>query len=545
MPGKLSLCVGLPILLKKNQAVELGITNGAEATVVGWKSREFIKGVKTVDVVFAQLMSPGLATQIPGLPPNIVPIQAETMSITVVCPDDSKLSISRTQVPILPNFAMTDYACQGRTRPFNVIDLKDCKTHQSAYVMLSRGQSLSRLCIIQDFDPMCLSSGTTRSLLHEFRDLEILNDITKMRLHGTLPSSIEGAVKNDLIQAYQRHFGHSHKPESTDEYLRWPSHASGDIFEDLSSRIFISKSARKRQRSLSFTIPNKKTPTIAIYGNGLLDTPQPTSQGVFKGASWQNNSCAYDCLTTALFLLKQARDVRQDMYGIWNASQYTQALDINGDGDAFNISRLNSLRDNFRRELRQIDNELRADLVSVFRVANHLFPVRHTSRPYCLSCGSEIWNTLSCDSFITSKISISLSETENTIQTCIQALLDSRLCDRCEYPATKGDIVFEVARTVLPVEIHCQCPLWDTIEINEDMELTLTPTEVWKYSLAAVIYLGSGHFTAKYRTVTRDDEYDGLRQMGAVVTSVKDSWKMHGHRKAACLIYILIDKTLK
>ena len=93
---------------------------------------------------------------------------------------------------------------------------------------------------------------------------------------------------------------------------------------------------------------------------------------------------------------------------------------------------------------------------------------------------------------------------------------------------------------MLPVEIHCHCPLWDSIEINEDMVLTLTPTEVWKYSLAAVIYLESGHFTAKYRTVTRDGidyyEYDGLRQMGAVVASAKDDWMRHGHRKAACLI---------
>ena len=34
-PGKLSLCVGMPIILKHNDATELCITNGQEGTVVG------------------------------------------------------------------------------------------------------------------------------------------------------------------------------------------------------------------------------------------------------------------------------------------------------------------------------------------------------------------------------------------------------------------------------------------------------------------------------------------------------------------------------
>lgn len=36
--GRLHLCLGLPIMLRQNEATECGVTNGAEGIVVGWKS---------------------------------------------------------------------------------------------------------------------------------------------------------------------------------------------------------------------------------------------------------------------------------------------------------------------------------------------------------------------------------------------------------------------------------------------------------------------------------------------------------------------------
>jgi hypothetical protein len=35
------------------------------------------------------------------------------------------------QVLVLPNFAMTNYASQGKTRDINVVDLNNCKDHFS------------------------------------------------------------------------------------------------------------------------------------------------------------------------------------------------------------------------------------------------------------------------------------------------------------------------------------------------------------------------------------------------------------------------------
>ena len=36
--GKLKLCLGMPVMIKNNEATECGVTNGAETIIVGWKS---------------------------------------------------------------------------------------------------------------------------------------------------------------------------------------------------------------------------------------------------------------------------------------------------------------------------------------------------------------------------------------------------------------------------------------------------------------------------------------------------------------------------
>ena len=52
-----------------------------------------------------------------------MPLTRSTVRITCHLPDESKISISRSQIEILPNFAMTDFASQGKTRPYNPVDL--------------------------------------------------------------------------------------------------------------------------------------------------------------------------------------------------------------------------------------------------------------------------------------------------------------------------------------------------------------------------------------------------------------------------------------
>ena len=99
-----------------------------------------------------------MPVKLEGLPLNVVPICRVKQSLLVEFPNKLKLGINRDQIPLLPNFAMPDYAAQGRTRLINIVDLENCDTHQSIYTCLSRASTLKgtvifRMCrqtLIQD-----------------------------------------------------------------------------------------------------------------------------------------------------------------------------------------------------------------------------------------------------------------------------------------------------------------------------------------------------------------------------------------------------------
>ena len=70
------------------------------------------------------------------------------------------------------NFAMTDFASQGKTRPQNPVDLNNCRSHQAYYTALSRSSTAKGTIILQGFEPKKITgraSGALRQELHNFR----------------------------------------------------------------------------------------------------------------------------------------------------------------------------------------------------------------------------------------------------------------------------------------------------------------------------------------------------------------------------------------
>src|SRR4051794_36718280 len=116
----------MPVIIKRNDATELCITNGQEGFVVGWQSTKGPHGKCVLDTLFIELDNPPQPVQIPGLPDNVVPIIKSTITVQCVFPSDLKESIQRQQVWVLPNFAMTAHASQGKTRPYNSVHLNSC-----------------------------------------------------------------------------------------------------------------------------------------------------------------------------------------------------------------------------------------------------------------------------------------------------------------------------------------------------------------------------------------------------------------------------------
>ena len=93
--------------------------------------------------------------EMPGLPKkNVVPVYPITTNINAMLPNDEKFHVAHSQVKVLINFSMTDFASQGKTRPWNVCDLNNLRSHQSYYMALSRSATAEGTLILQGFDPL-------------------------------------------------------------------------------------------------------------------------------------------------------------------------------------------------------------------------------------------------------------------------------------------------------------------------------------------------------------------------------------------------------
>ncbi|TFK63276.1 hypothetical protein BDN72DRAFT_872333 [Pluteus cervinus] len=159
MPGKLVICLGLPVMIRTNIATELCMTKGQEGTITGWTYTLGNKNQRVLDTVFVKLTDPPQTVQFSNLPENVVPVIRTTATISCLLSNDKNIAVSRTQVEIIANFAMTDFASQGKTRPTNVVHLNYCKSHQAVYTALSRGKSYAKTLIIQGFEKKHFQGG--------------------------------------------------------------------------------------------------------------------------------------------------------------------------------------------------------------------------------------------------------------------------------------------------------------------------------------------------------------------------------------------------
>jgi len=63
--------------------------------------------------------------------------------------------------------------------------------------------------------------GASGYLRQEFRELEILDEITKLHYDGVLPNKIDGHRRNTVIRQYQDWKGTSYMPINTHCAIKW------------------------------------------------------------------------------------------------------------------------------------------------------------------------------------------------------------------------------------------------------------------------------------------------------------------------------------
>ena len=108
----------------------------------------------------------------------------------------------------------------GRTRPFNVVDLQNCRTAQLVYTCLSRSSSADGTLIIQGFDPQHITGGHSGYLRQEFRELELLDEITRLCSLDKLPYN-QLQTRRPLIHWFRTLKGENFVPKATHSAIHW------------------------------------------------------------------------------------------------------------------------------------------------------------------------------------------------------------------------------------------------------------------------------------------------------------------------------------
>ncbi|KIK62181.1 hypothetical protein GYMLUDRAFT_72846 [Collybiopsis luxurians FD-317 M1] len=191
----LTLCTGLPVIIRYNVATELNITKGQRATVYSWHASKGQYGNLILDTLFVQLKKPPTPVNLDGLPTNVIPLLPRKNAGYVLLPDDSKLYVTRLQIDVLPGFAMT-------AMDKVMIMLNSLHDHHAFYTALSQCRSVVNTTILQGFDPRIITGGASGSLRKEFCQLELLDDITRLRYKGELGPSVQGNTHSLLIESF-------------------------------------------------------------------------------------------------------------------------------------------------------------------------------------------------------------------------------------------------------------------------------------------------------------------------------------------------------
>jgi len=511
IPGKLSLCIGLPVIIKCNTATELCITNGQEATVIGWQSKLGSADQLILDTLFVELNNPPTNIKIDGLRQNVVPLTCTTNTITCSLPDDSAITISRTQVEILPNFAMTDFASQGKTRPYNPVDLNNCRSHQAYYTALSRSATANGTIILQGFDAKKITGCASGALRQEFRDLELLDEITELHYKSKLPNTVFGDRRNDLIYSYRLHKGMEYVPPTMHDSIKWsesdpmlepidtniewtiltPSKVKKKVYTDQNICSSSQKHSRESDDDKSAVVHQKKR--RKLENEMIIDTTSNTTLTSYLtpiGLAWDQNSCAYDsilCIIHSLWLFNKP---------IWNDwlrqlnNIHLKKLCLDFEKVDINIETLATTRDRLRHRLQKVSNQkfpwggftaiedilgyiLETNSITFDSIITCPHSTRHTDTQHttCLLTAGTIIHSM--DHWINNIIEVSY--------------------DRCDLCHGNMQTVKRIHQSIPILAFHFpgQKPFIDsiiTVNINE---------QIITYILNGVIYFGNYHFTSR------------------------------------------------
>ena len=560
VPGKLSLCIGLPVMIRHNDATELCVTKGQEGVVVGWQSKLGSRNQRVLDTLFVKLDNPPTTVQISGLPMNVVPLTPMSQTVSCFLSDDTVIDINRKQVMLLPNFGMTDFASQGKTRPNNPVELNNCRHHQSVYTCLSRSSTAAGTIIVQGFDEEKITSGTTGFLRQELRELELLDEITRELYEGNIPESanMNGHRRNVLIDQYRRWKGINHVPSTIHPAITWsksnPFPLSPVVDDTKWTLVDNNSVGLKKQQMVSKFVPAKamKRKFSDANDDSVILPKAKKFKPAFSpvhtncspmGLVWDkvNFSCAYDALFTILHSIWYENPVYWGNV-FQDANQYLSSLSIGFDMHLNERISMEDARDDVRQLLHENDPLMfptGAEYASAVDLANTVCSLStpvSTSEYECTACGN-VTHTKSEISYFAelqrSVLEIQQSDTIAKILGRLMFMKSSRTCTEC-----KGEMQKNTYVDVAPKLLILHLPYTD-IKINRKMKFggeTML--------LRGIVYYRNYHYTSRVIDVEGNVWFhdgmttgSGLRSQGSATKMKPKAFSKCDRKSVALLVY--------
>ncbi|KAJ7795000.1 hypothetical protein B0H13DRAFT_2245507 [Mycena leptocephala] len=222
---------------------------------------------------------------------------------------------------------MTDYSSQGKSRPDNPVELSNCRDHRAYYVSLSRGFTANGTIIVQKFDTSKITSGMSGYLRQELRELEILDEVTRLRSEGRLPFSVNGLYRRRLIRSFYAWKTSHRDPPHFHSAMRWKPEMGPRIpesiqYDEWKPSLALTKKRKNAAVDDLSNMPNKSMPGpvakkpklqgMAVATAPHVAEPERDIRSICNNSStvrrqpvgliWDsvNHSCAYDATLTIL-----------------------------------------------------------------------------------------------------------------------------------------------------------------------------------------------------------------------------------------------------
>ncbi|KAJ7086499.1 hypothetical protein C8R44DRAFT_650805 [Mycena epipterygia] len=187
--GKLPLSVGMKVMVMENVALKAAAVNGAEGILREIKYSLDDKGRRYADCAYVEIKGSNFCMH--PLGPDIVPIVPWTTYFDYIADNGLKFSVGRTQLPLVPAYAYTDYKAQGKSLARVNVDLNGAASLQSFYVMVSRATSIKSIAVLRNFRPNTMQGRLGQDFRDEFARLEVLDARTKDRYDNGRPQPMD------------------------------------------------------------------------------------------------------------------------------------------------------------------------------------------------------------------------------------------------------------------------------------------------------------------------------------------------------------------